>query len=65
MCLNQSGKISIIFFNNQVQTLLRGEIYWLLANQETAQKFEESMLDHLRQISFHDSPGAMATFLKV
>ncbi len=48
-----------------MQVLLRVEVYWLLANQTTVEKFEEAMLEHLRQISFHDSPGAMANFLRV
>ena len=50
---------------HKLQVLLRAEVHWLLASKEKTEKYEESMLAHLRQVALHSSNPVMLEFVGV
>ena len=60
---NSKNDLTLRVSQHKVQVLLMAEVHWLLANQESQEEYEESILAHMRQMSLHGGQELMTDFL--
>ena len=60
---NSKNDLALRVSQHKVQVLLMAEVHWLLANQESQEEYEESILAHMRQMSLHGGQELMTDFL--